>query len=77
MDQLDQAKRIEMEQRQREIDAQIAKGAETETPDEEGGIRYCLSCAIEIDKKRLAARPESVRCVDCKTEKEKREAHYA
>jgi len=77
MDQLDRAKQIEMRQRQQALESQRAKARETEAPDEVGGVRYCLDCGDAIPKARLTARPESVRCVECKGFTEKRGAHYA
>jgi DnaK suppressor protein len=74
---IDRAKQLEMDQRQRAIDSQLAQSQETEEPLEEGGVRYCLDCGIDIDPDRLKARPQSVRCVECKTIKEKKDARYA
>lgn len=70
MDILDQAKKREQFERQRAIDNVRKRDIETEQPDEEDGIRYCLDCGGEINLKRLEARPHSVRCVDCKTTRE-------
>ncbi len=36
--------------------------------------RLCRDCREEIEATRLAAVPETVRCVDCQSKKEKRES---
>lgn len=71
MDDVDKAKNIEMQARQIALDQQLAAGQETEQPDEHHGVRYCLDCGEPIPLERLIVRPESVRCIDCKTLKEK------
>jgi DnaK suppressor protein len=73
MDDLDRAEQQERQQRQFAIKAALNSGIETEQPDEENGIRYCLDCGMEIPQERLEARPESVRCVDCKQIKEQKD----
>lgn len=77
MDQLDKAKDIELDHRKRSLDSQLKKSIETEEPHEVDGIRYCLDCDDKIPNARLVARPESVRCVDCKSMKEDRDSRYA
>jgi DnaK suppressor protein len=72
MDDIGRANRLAEQQRQISINAALQRGIETEQPDEENGIRYCLDCGEEIAPERLAVRPESVRCVDCKQIKDKR-----
>ena len=74
VDLYDRAQEREQEDRERAIQNQLLKGRETETPDEdeETGIRYCLDCRHEIDPRRMAFRPESVRCVECQNFKDKR-----
>ena len=72
MDVFDRAEELEAHHREVSIKAQLEQGREKELPDEEDGIRYCLDCGMTIDKERLQARPESVRCVDCKSIKEQR-----
>jgi RNA polymerase-binding transcription factor len=76
MDQLDHAKELEIKQREIALEAHF-KNQKEEPPHEVDGIRYCLDCDDEIPKKRLQARPEAVRCIDCKSDKEKREAQRA
>lgn len=66
MDEIDRAQRQEQRTRDMAIKAQLQRDIETDKPDEENGIRYCLDCGLEIPKARLEKRPESVRCVDCK-----------
>lgn len=76
MDQLDQAKQLEQLARQVAIDNIKNSDIETEQPDEEDGIRYCLDCADDIDEARLKARPSAVRCVGCQNRKELRNKAY-
>lgn len=73
MDELDRAKNEEMADRQRALDAQAARARETEPPRLVDGVRVCIDCGEPIPAARLAARPESVRCVLCKQQKEHRE----
>ena len=40
---------------------------------ENGTYGYCDTCGEEIDERRLAARPVTTQCIDCKTEAELRE----
>jgi DnaK suppressor protein len=73
MDDLDRAEQLAQQQRDLSINAALQSGIETEQPDEdEDGTRYCIDCGTVIPKERLAVRPESVRCVDCKQLKEER-----
>lgn len=65
MDEADHAKDLEMADRQRALDAQMARAHETEMPRERHGVRVCLNCHEPIDPARLKARPESVRCIWC------------
>lgn len=66
VDVFDRAQEREQKDRDIAIQAALLRGRETEQPDEENGIRYCLDCSVEIPKQRLEARPDAVRCVDCK-----------
>lgn len=70
MDDVDIAKLREQEHRERALQAQRARARETEPPRERDGVRYCLACGDVIPAERLAARPQSVRCIDCQTLKE-------
>lgn len=70
-DVVDRAGKYEEKQRQSNIDAQLKKGQETETPRELAGVRYCLDCDEEIDARRVAFKPDVVRCVECQSFKEK------
>jgi len=72
MDEIDRAQRQEQRTRDMAIQAALNKGRETEQPDEEDGIRYCLDCGLDIPNDRLKVRPYSVRCVECKNIKEQR-----
>ncbi len=47
-------------ERLREIDAALSQIAE-------GTYGTCVACGAEISPARLAARPESIYCVDCKS----------
>jgi len=77
MDPLDRATQLEMDHRQRALEAQRSKAIETENPNDVDGVRYCLDCDDVIPRHRLEARPQSVRCIDCQNSKEKREAGFA
>lgn len=72
VDVFDRAQEREQKDRDLAIQAELKRGIETEEPDEENGIRYCLDCGLEIPKDRLKARPDAVRCVDCKEMKDRR-----
>lgn len=72
VDVFDRAQMREQKDRELAIQAALQSGRETERPDEENGIRYCLDCGEPIPNKRLEARPEAVRCVECKDIKDKR-----
>lgn len=75
-DDLDRAKDLEMHQRDVAIKKQLAGAVETEEPLIVDGVHCCVDCGGEIPPKRLEARPESVRCIDCKTYKEFQEKQY-
>lgn len=66
MDEIDRGQKQEQETRDLAIKAQLQRDVETESPDEENGIRYCLDCGLAIPTARLEKRPQSVRCVECK-----------
>lgn len=72
MDEADQAEKLESAERERALDAQLARGREYEVPRERNGARICLDCSDPIDPKRLAARPEAVRCIWCQYLREER-----
>jgi len=76
-DDLDRAKDLEMHQRDVALKNQLAGAVETEEPLIIDGMRCCVDCGEVIPEERLRARPESVRCIDCKTFKEVREKRYA
>lgn len=73
VDVFERAQEREQEDRDIAIQAELKRGIETEQPDEENGIRYCLDCGDPIPNKRLEARPDAVRCVECQNIKAKRE----
>ncbi|WP_297813690.1 TraR/DksA C4-type zinc finger protein [uncultured Methylophaga sp.] len=66
VDLFERAQEREQKDRDIAIEAELLRGRETEQPDEEDGIRYCLDCGEEIPEDRLKARPDAVRCVYCK-----------
>lgn len=72
MDDLDRAKELEMRERQAALERALAQGRETEAPLIIDGVRCCIDCGQPIPPARLAARPQSVRCIDCKQEREQR-----
>jgi DnaK suppressor protein len=70
---IDQAQALEQLFRDRAL-ANHKHNQMNEMPDEdEDGTRYCLSCGIEIPRKRLEAQSNAVRCVSCQSEKEPRQ----
>lgn len=73
-DDLDRAKDLEMKQRQAAVDAALSK------PDHGPGESQvmindevvCIDCYEPIPEKRLAIKPKAVRCVECKSDWERR-----
>lgn len=49
-----------------------AHEASRETPFEIEGRRVCLECFEPIDRRRLKANPQAVRCLECQTTQERR-----
>jgi len=76
MDDVDRAKILEMRQRQEALARAQAADRETEAPLVIDGQRCCRDCGQPIPAPRLAARPQAIRCIDCKTRKEQQETHY-
>lgn len=72
VDVIDRAQKREQEDNRLALKAALINDVETEQPDEENGIRYCLDCGEPIPNNRLEARPDAVRCVECKDIKDKR-----
>ncbi len=68
MDDVDRAKEREMRHRDLSLDAQLKKPDRSpgEEPFEIEGVRVCLDCFVQIPAARLEAKPDAVRCVDCK-----------
>ncbi len=75
-DEIDRAKEREMADRDLALRTQLEKGLERETPLYIEGVRCFLDCYDPIPEERIAARPESVRCISCKTDQELRERQY-
>jgi phage/conjugal plasmid C-4 type zinc finger TraR family protein len=76
MDDADRAKDLEMEHRRRSVEHELASHIEREPPLMINGVRCCVDCQEPIPAERLAARPDSVRCLVCKEIKEKRGRMY-
>lgn len=76
MDDLDRAKDLEMQHRAASLAAQQQAAQETETPIVRDGVNYCIDCLDVIPKERIKARPESVRCIDCKELKEQQDRNH-
>ena len=72
MDILDKAKELEMEDRKRAVAEQKRK---TKEPAQNvvGGEVLCIDCDKQINAKRLTAKPEAARCIDCQSTYELRE----
>ena len=75
-DDLDRAKDLEMKQRDVALQNQLDNAVEREQPLVIDGKRCCVDCGMPIPGQRLKARPQSVRCIDCKTYKEFQEKQY-
>ena len=74
MDEVDHAKEREMLHRKLALEAQLNKPdrGPGEEPVEIEGVRVCLDCFDPIPPARLEAKPDAVRCVDCKERWEKK-----
>ncbi|MDT8383018.1 MAG: TraR/DksA C4-type zinc finger protein [Gammaproteobacteria bacterium] len=75
MDDLDRAKELEMEHRQRSIDAALSapdKGQGEQQRIDTRGRVICIDCTDIIPKERLKARPDAVRCIYCKQDWERK-----
>lgn len=76
MDDVDRAKELEQEHRLRAVENELASHIERESPLIINGVRCCVDCRDPIPAKRLAARPDSVRCIECKQIKEQKQRGY-
>lgn len=76
MDDLDKAKVLEMTQRKIALNNQLQQAKETDPPLYIDGVRCCVDCGDAISQKRLTVRPESVRCMSCKTIKEEQQKRF-
>jgi len=72
MDDADRAKTLEMAAREAALNRQRSRAMERDRPLIINGERCCRDCGDPIPAARLAARPESVRCLRCKEDKERR-----
>ena len=66
MDILDDAKKAEMEDCDRALANHFARTIEP-AQDIENGIVYCIRCGREVERERLAVKPNAARCVECQT----------
>ena len=69
--QLALAQEVEKRQREEALARQAERAATREQPLLVGGKRVCPDCREQLDKKRLKAKPDAVRCVECQELKEK------
>lgn len=76
MDEADHAGIAETMERERALANQRAAARERERPREVAGRRYCLGCGEPLQAQRIAARPESVRCVDCQEQSEQQNRRF-
>jgi len=76
MDDADRAKEREMAHRDRALANELAAHMESEPPLIIDGRRCCIDCEEPIPEERLAARPDSVRCIECKQIKEQKQRGY-
>lgn len=77
MDILDDAKKAEMEDRDRALANHFAR-AKDPAQDIENGIVFCIRCGVEVERERLDVKPDAARCVDCQTiheQQERRNGH--
>lgn len=66
MDALDEAKELEMADRDRALANHLASVIEP-PQDVENGIVYCVHCGTPITPERLLAKPDAARCIECQT----------
>jgi len=76
MDEIDLANIATARHQQQALANQQAAAQEAEQPLVIEGVRHCIDCGDIIPKARLDARPESVRCIDCKDIKEQRDRRH-
>jgi DnaK suppressor protein len=69
--QFDLAQELEEKHRVKSLAVQAAAAATKEQPLVIDGVRVCLDCRDPIGKKRLKAKPDAARCVECQELKEK------
>ena len=67
MDVLDDAKQLEMRQRDQALAShQAGREREPEQWIEQGQV-LCIDCSDPVSIKRLAAKPNAARCIDCQS----------
>ncbi len=77
MDIIDRAQEADREFQKKAIDAfrkrqNFYSFEPTESQMVVDGIAYCVDCGLDIDARRLEAKPDAVRCVECQEKKERR-----
>lgn len=73
MDEADWAKRYEQEDRERAINAALAREQQPPQQFDDDGQVICIECGDRIAPARLAAKPDAARCTDCKSALEQRQ----
>lgn len=70
-DVVDRAQEREQVNLARALERRVEAATVREQPFEIEGTRVCLDCFEPLTKKRLKAKPDAVRCVECQELKEK------
>lgn len=68
---------VDRAQAREELDRQLALRAHNARLSQAAGSGICLDCREPIDARRLQANPAAVRCTDCQSGQDKRDARYA
>ena len=76
MDDVDRAQKLEQEHRRRSVENELASHIEKDPSLVINGVRCCVDCGEPIPAERLAARPDAVRCIECKQAKEQKQKGY-
>ena len=76
-DRASQESEFAMELRTRDRERKLIKKIDESLEDlDNEDYGYCESCGVEIDIRRLEARPTATQCIDCKTLNEIREKQF-